>query len=802
MSGAALIHDARPPFRDGRISLAILSTYVPRHCGIATFSRDLVTGLQASDGARARADRVGVIALDRPDDRLRYPTEVIHRLEVGDRAAYRQVASRLDRNGSPAVSIQHEYGIFGGPDGRYVLDFVDELRAPSVVTLHTVLADPKPAQRQILAELSRRSGRVVVMAERARRLLADGYGVDPGRIEVIPHGVPDIPLVDPDAAKRPLGLEGRTVILSFGLLGPGKRMELVIDALAPIVRHIPEACYVIAGATHPDVLRRHGESYRRSLEERIERLGLRDHVRFVDRYLPDRELFDWLSASDIFVTPYGNEQQITSGTLAYALAAGTAIVSTPYAHARELLADGRGEIVPFDDTAALSERLEMLLADRTARETLQRRAYAHARAMTWPRVGARHRRLLDQVAVEMARTTIRHRDERAAAPHPLPAVVRIHFDELADRDGFFQHAVGRRPDPRHGYCTDDVARALLVDLRHAAVAPSAALAASMRRWLAFLEDAFDPASGRFRNFRDVDGRWLEAVGSEDCHGRALQALGTAAGRSADVAIRERAARLFEAALPAARTFSALRPRAYVVLGCAEAMADKRQGELSGAMLMMLGRALADAFADTDPEWPWPEPAVTYESALLPQTLIVAGRATGRQEWVTTGLSVLGWLADAQESQGGRFSAIGNDGWWPRGGSKATYDQQPIEAASMIEAAATAFAATRDPRWSRLAERAYAWFLGENDSRLRVADPDRGASHDGLLANGVNPNQGAESTLCWLLAVERIRELRGEVREARRPSVAAGDAAHEPAAAAVTARRSPVGAPAPGIAARS
>jgi glycosyltransferase involved in cell wall biosynthesis len=793
-----LIEHARPPERDGRISLAVLSTYVPRHCGIATFSRDLVAGFEQIIPTSASA-RVGVIALDRPEERLSYPAEVVHRLDPDDRGAYRRAAESLEGHGSPAVSIQHEYGIFGGLDGRHVLDFVDHLQAPSAVTLHTVLAEPSPAQRQILQVLARRTGRVVVMAERARSLLSDTYGVDPGRIEVIPHGAPDMPFSDPDVAKRALGLDGRLVILTFGLLGPGKRMELVIDALARIVERIPEATYVIAGATHPDVRRRYGEAYRRSLEERIERIGLRDNVVFVNRYLPDRELLEWLSASDIFVTPYGNQQQITSGTLAYALAAGTAIVSTPYAHARELLADGRGALVPFDDVDALTERLGSLLAHRSEREELRRRAYDHARSMTWPRVAARHRRLLDEVAAEQLRSAVRGPDRRPAQL-PLPPVVRIHLDEMSDRIGMFQHAIGRRPDPRHGYCTDDVARALLVDVRHAAVAPSAAIAASTRRCLTFLEQAFDPESGRFRNFLSSDGTWLEAIGSEDCHGRALQALGTTLGRSSDLAIRDRAGRLFMAALPAAMSFRFMRPRGYAGIGCAEASVAGARADRVTSVLAALMEGLAASFETGDPSWPWPEPVVTYESALLPEALIAAGGVAGRDDWTTTGLAVLAWLAAAQEEPDGRLSAIGNDGWWPRGGTKATFDQQPIEAASIVEAAATAYEATGDERWSGLAERGYAWFLGRNDGDRRVADPERGASHDGLLADGVNPNQGAESTLCWLLTVERIRALRAGVRPARRRPVEDELAAYE--APSVRAGRSPVADPAPGIGARS
>jgi glycosyltransferase involved in cell wall biosynthesis len=793
------MNDARLPHPDGRPSLAIVSTYVPRRCGIATFSRDLVAGLVAADPSIAANDQIGVVAIDRRADGLRYPPEVVHRLPVDDPAAYGSTARRLDRDGRGMVSIQHEFGIYGGPNGRRVLELVGGLRAPVVTTLHTVLADPTNDQRRIVTDLARESARIVVMAERGRALLGELYGVDDGRVATIPHGVPEIPLIDPEIAKTRLGLAGRRVVLSFGLLSPNKRIELVIEALASVVTTVPEALYVVVGATHPEVIRLHGESYRRSLEERIARLGLRDHVWLVDRYVSEGELIDWLSACEVFVTPYGNEQQITSGTLAYAMAAGAAVVSTPYAHARELLADDRGVLVPFGDVRSLADGIGLVLTDAPTRTALRMRAHAHARSMTWRRVAQRYRQVFDEVIAERRPSKRR----LPAVELALPPVARRHIDALSDRDGIFQHAIRSRPDPAHGQCTDDVARALLVDLRHAAAGDSPGLAWSTRRWLTFLEAAFDPSTGRFRNVRGADGRWTAPIGSEDAHGRALQALGAATTASRDQAVRIWARRLFPAALPAALSFAAPRPLAYAILGCADAVATTPVVEPAAAALVTLGDRLASAFpgghGPAQDAWPWPEDIVTYDNGVLPQALIVAGRHIGRDDWVATGLATLGWLAAAQTARGGHLTPIGNRGWWRRGEGPARFDQQPIEAASLLEAAASAFDATGDERWVELAERAYAWFLGANDIRQPVADPERGACHDGLGPDGVNANQGAESTLCWLLSVERIRALRtARAHRDRLDLTAVSGLAIEP----VRAGRWPVAGREPGIGARS
>jgi hypothetical protein len=652
------------------------------------------------------------------------------------------------------------------------------------------------------------------MSERGRAILVDGYGVPIDRLAVIPHGVPDFKALDPALAKARVGVGDGPLILSFGLLGPHKRLGLVIDALARIGADVPEAHYAVVGATHPEIRRRTGETYRAELATQAVRLGLEGRVHFVDRYVDDAELATWLSASDIFVTPYGNAQQVTSGTLAYALAAGTAPVSTPYEHAIELLADGRGVLVPFEDVDQLAQALARLLTDDSGREAIRRRARALGRTMIWPRVAERYAGLFAAVVTErrspgepvgMAIPPVseiapwlRPSSDAAEpprgvpvsglqpapaeppasdpdwltgppeelvgdlpAPEEVPAPARRHLDEMSDLIGIFQFAHGRRPDPAHGYCTDDVARALRVDLRHAATAAGATVARATHRELAFLQAAFDPATGRFRNVRTSDGHWPEQTGSEDAHGRAVQALGEAIAGSLDRRIVAAARRLFVAALPAALELGHARPWAYALLGCAAAFDDLPSAPRARSALAVLAERLAasvERASAADPAWPWPETPVTYDNGIVPEALIVAGVRLERPELVALGTSVLDWLLAAETGPDGILRPVGNRGWWPHGGHPAPWDQQPVEPASLVFAAAAALEATGEARWAQAATRAYRWFLGANDHGIALADPDRGACRDGLGADGANPNEGAESTVAWLLSVERMREL--------------------------------------------
>lgn len=754
-----------------RIRIALIGTYVPRQCGIATFTYDLAKAIAENQGELLeRSETVRVVALTNPPHRYAYGPEVAFEIRDEVPQDYRAAADYLNHAPIDVVCLQHEYGIFGGADGIYVLDLVEDLRKPLVVTLHTVLAEPTEYQRRILIALARRADRVVVMSDRAREFLVERYGVPAERIVRIDHGAPAMPFEDPAPYKARLGLDGRRVLLTFGLLSPNKGIETMLEAMQALVPRHSDLLYLIVGATHPEVRRRFGEAYRRSLEEQIERAGLRDHVRFVDRYLHREELLTFLMAADIYVAPYLAREQIVSGTLTYALACGKAIVSTPSWYAEEMLADGRGILVPFRDPSAMAQALDRLLSNPEERERLRRAAYERGKEMAWPSVGRRYLELF-RALLERPRTA-RRPAWLPAPPTKLPAMRLEHLRRLTDETGLLQHARGTIPDRRFGYCTDDNARALLLGVREWAKSQDPTWMPLLERYLAFLSHAWNPGAGRFRNFMGYHRRWLEEVGSEDAHGRALWALGEtlAAGPQE---LRWIALDLFREAWPASQAFRHPRPWAYAILG-GLAVLERFPGDLHlRAEVEELAQRLEERFhLYGKPDWPWCDEIVTYDNGILPAALIAAGHRLGRSSWRMQGLVTLRWLVEIQtDPHGGHFAWIGNRGWFPRGGMKARFAQQPLEAAAMAEAAARAWEATHDRMWLETLERCVGWFLGWNDGGCMLVDLKTGGCRDGLEPHGPSFHQGAESTLAWLLTLQWAHRLLKSVPEAPEKTLA-------------------------------
>ncbi len=751
---------------DDDVSVAFVSTYPPRRCGIATFTADLRAGVTRSE----------VVALSTtPDDGGARHAATHHEIRTDEPTDFARVARALDGCGVDIVSVQHEYGIWGPSDGEGVLRFLDAISMPAVATLHTVLRRPSPSQSRIMRGILDATAAVVVMSQAAATILVDRYGADPARVKVIPHGVPDLPFVDPALGKPSLGHQGHQVLLSFGLLGPGKGYETVIEAMPAVVRAIPEARYVIVGATHPDLLRREGDRYREGLRSLAAEQGVSSHVEFVDRFVSSEELKQWLQAADVFVTPYPNLDQIVSGTLSYAMAAGKAIVSTPYLYAAELLSDGDGVLVHDPSASAMAVALIDVLTDPARRDHFAHRAYRRGRTMLWAHVAKEYRSLFARLHSSMrpaARLSIISRTpappyaRTLQVPAPLPPPVRGHLDVMGTPFGIVQHAKGTRPDPTHGSCTDDVARALRVDLMHARELGWSAVERSVERNVHLLDEAFQASTGRFRNFRLLDGSWPALPDSEDADARALQALAETMADAPRGHVRGVAADLFERALPTASLVSHIRPQGTLLLACSAALRAGADGP-APVIYRRAADALWRSFAERPASsgWPWPEPLVTYENELPAMALIEAGRDLGRPEMVRTGLSVLEWLIDAQTASG-YLSVVGNDGWWPMGGVPARFDQQAISATSMLLAAESAYEETRKSHYREVMELAYGWFTGHNVAAAPVAVVETGACRDGIGPAGVNENQGAESTLMWLMAVEHMRASR-----ARRPVTA-------------------------------
>jgi glycosyltransferase involved in cell wall biosynthesis len=737
--------------------LALVGNSLPRRCGIATFTTDLRQALEQLHPHGSSS----IVAMTDPDHTYDYPPAVGLQIKEGDLEDYRHAARVLNSSGCEVVSLQHEFGIFGGEAGSHILALTSRLAMPLVTTLHTILSQPTAPQRRVLEAIVDASSRVIVMAEKGKELLGGVYGVNAAKIEVIPHGTPDCAFAEPDAAKTALGFGDRPVILTFGLLSPTKGIEVMIDAMPDVLRASPAAVYVVLGATHPNLIRDQGEAYRDGLVRRVRALGIEDHVVFLDRFVDQATLLDFISMCDVYATPYLNEAQMTSGTLAYSFGLGKAVVSTPYWHARELLSDGRGVLVPFGDAAALGRESASLLSDGRRRLAMRERAYADGRSMIWPRIAERYRAVFASVR-HANRRQIPALQEAGGArrdhrPRQLLAIG--HLLSLCDDTGLLQHAVHAVPDRSHGYCTDDNARALLLACALGAAGESPLPDTLTSRFAAFLQHAWNPETGRFRNFMGFDRRWHLEVGSEDCHGRALWALGECARHDRDHSRRQWAASLFAEALPAVERFDSPRAWSFALLGlegyCAAAPQD---AHARGLRALLADRLIALLAAVETRDWPWFEEVLAYDNARLPQALIVTGAATAKPHYLAAGLRTLHWLMSLQTTPEGLFRPVGSSSFGARRTRPLAFDQQPLEATASISACLAASRVDGESLWRACAERAFAWFLGGNDLSVSLIDAPSGGCHDGLHPDRPNQNRGGESTVSFLLSLTEMRQL--------------------------------------------
>jgi glycosyltransferase involved in cell wall biosynthesis len=750
-------------------TIAFLGDYLPRKCGIATFTSDLLTAI-ATEHSQTECFAVPV---NDTGNAYEYPDVVRFEIEEQDLPSYQRAADFLNIGNADIVCLQHEFGIFGGPAGSYLLALLRDLKMPLVTTLHTVLRDPSPEQRRVMQELAGRSTRLVVMAERGRQMLKEIYLVPPSKIDLIPHGVPDIPFVDPSYYKDQFGVEGRTVLLTFGLLSPNKGIEQVLNALPVILAEFPNVVYMVLGATHPNELREQGEAYRLSLERLAKRNRVQKNVIFYNRFVSLEELKEFIGAADLYITPYLNEAQITSGTLAYTFAAGKAVISTPYWHAAELLADERGVLVPFGDDKAMGREVSGLLRDDTRRHTMRKNAYKLGREMVWSNVARLYMRSFEQARLEGAvlsrkRFATKTLDEQ---PRELPALRLDHLARMTDATGIFQHAILSVPNFSEGHCTDDNARAfilaVLLDQLEEAPERVRTLATT---YAAFLCYAFDPKTKRFHNHLSFDRRWLDEKGSEDCHARALWALGLGVGRSPYRTFQVMAGQLFAQALPTVAEFTSPRAWAFSLIGMHEYLRRLSGDRLVNQTREMLTTRLMALFDKaSQPDWPWFEEELTYDNAKLAHALILTGRATGQPAVFERGLQTLRWLAEVQTSEHGHFRPIGSNGFYRRGGPRANFDQQPIEAQAMVSASLEAYRATSDSCWYEHAQRAFDWFLGWNDLGLELYAPNTGGCRDALHVDRVNGNQGAESTLAFLLSLAEMQVMQNAVTVFNQPA---------------------------------
>jgi glycosyltransferase involved in cell wall biosynthesis len=736
--------------------IAFIGNSLPRHCGIATFTTDLQ---QAVSTSRPNLETC-IVAMTDHGQAYDYPSSVALQIKDGNIEDYVRAADFLNAGRFDAVCLQHEFGIFGGEAGAHILVLLSRLTMPVVTTLHTVLAKPTPVQRAVLERIVEASSKVVVMANKGRELLRSVYQVPDDGIEVIAHGIPDVAFVEPDAAKARLGYGGKSVILTFGLLSPNKGIEVMIDAMPSILRRRADAVYVVLGATHPNLVRDQGEAYRESLMARVRELGIEDHVVFLDQFVDQATLLEFITMCDVYVTPYLNEAQMTSGTLAYSFGLGKPVVSTPYWHAHELLADGRGVLVPFGDAATIGREIAELLTDEPRRQAMRKRAYATSRTMTWERTAERYLSTFES-ARQGHWLKVFSGPKGAPEPHnaAAPDMQIGHFLLMCDDTGLFQHAVHSVPDRSHGYCVDDNARALLLACALNNPGEQRLSEVLTARFAAFVQHAWNPDTRRFRNFMGFNRSWLEDSGSEDSHGRTLWALGECARRDASPSRRRWAAALFAEALSTTVTFRSPRAWAFTLLGlgayCAVAPDNLHAQKVRH---LLAGRLMSCLATVETPEWVWFEEGLAYDNARLPQALMMTGMATQTPAYVDAGLRSLRWLMRQQTASAGHFRPVGTAGFGEQRQQPRAFDQQPVEATATIAACLTAWRADGDAEWNTMATWAFAWFLGSNDLSMALVDLHSGSCRDGLHPDRANENRGGESVVCYLLGLAEIRQL--------------------------------------------
>jgi len=731
--------------------IAVIGNYLPRQCGIATFTTDLSQSLARE---LASEDNLINVAMDDIPEGYNYPHQVKFRVRQNVQSDYYWAADYLNANQYDAVVVQHEYGIYGGDDGSHILQMIKSLKMPIITNLHTVLEHPTKGQLKVMKGLAKYSDRLLVMSKKAFSILTKVYDIDKKMIAFIPHGIPDAPFRAPGVYNKLFGLENKDIILTFGLLGPDKGIEAMIEAMPAIVKEHPKAVYLILGQTHPHILEKSGDTYRLGLQQLVNKLGMKDHVVFHNQFVKLETLVQYLQTSKVYAIPYLKKEQITSGTLSYALGVGTAVVSTPFWHAEELLADGRGKLVPFNGTTEMVSEINNLLSNDHEREVMRFKGYQYARSMVWKEVSKMH---LDLISKIKERKPLENSQEVGIKCHKifndLPEINLSHLKTMTDDTGLLQHAKYMTPNFHHGYCVDDNARGLIAITKYYSLRKDKGVLPLIQKYLAFLFYAFNHENGRFRNFMSYDRRWLELSGSEDSHARALWGLGVTVKEAPDSSIRNMAMRLFLESLPVVEHFTSPRAWGYTVLGL-QAYLSVYEGDISARRIRdTLAEKIYELFKNNATEdWHWCEGTATYANAILPHALILAGKSIPNQDMFDMGIKALKWLLKIQTASGGHISVIGNDGWLDNKGNRSMFDQQPIEVKGLINACLDAYIETGDKQWFEESERCLSWFLGHNDLQLPVCDYKTGGCGDGLESQGVNGNQGAESTLSWIISL--------------------------------------------------
>jgi glycosyltransferase involved in cell wall biosynthesis len=732
--------------------VAFISSFPPRKCGIATFTSDLIKSVTTV----TKSEFEPLVVAVRADDDLKYKDPVKFEIRQNVKRDYICAADYINFSHVDVVCVQHEFGLFGGEAGAYLSLLLNRLKSPIITTLHTVLDDPSQAYHKSLVDVCDASYKVITMNERGIDMLRAIYGVTGKNVHLIAHGIPDLPFVDSNYYKHKFGMEGRRTILTFGLLSKNKGIEIMLKAMPAIIEAEPSVLYIVLGMTHPSVLKHDGESYRFGLQRMVKDLGLQKHVIFHNRFVNDEELNNFLCAADIYATPYLNREQLTSGTLSFAVGTGKAVVSTPYWAAIELLAEGRGKLVSFGDSKQMADATVGILRDDSLFYSLRRRAYEYGRSRTWPKIGQAYWKLLGAKRLPVritGRTTPSVSEPISSIEVPEPSLA--HIKKLTDDIGLYQHAKFTIPNREFGYCTDDNARAVIAMTRYYAQYAEPDALKLFDIYLSFTMHSQN-SDGIIRNFMNFDRTWVKDEPVHDALGRVLWALGTVMAKPPSPSYLSVIKDCFDKSV---KHVPKLYPRgmAYSILGMSDYLKQfpgasdiKRQLELAADGL------IAQYEENHLSDWVWFEDMLTYDNAVLPHALFVAGLTSENKKYVEVAEKTCQFLLD-KTFNGTHFSFVGCKGWYKHGGTKAAFDQQPIEAAGTVMMLRAAYDATQNGRFLTLQRKAFDWFLGENDLHIPLYDFRTKGCYDGLMAGGVNINQGAESLLSFMLGLLAIVE---------------------------------------------
>jgi glycosyltransferase involved in cell wall biosynthesis len=736
------------------MKFAYIGTYPPRQCGIGTFTQNLLEAMVLQKGEKKSEHEGIVVAMNDPDESYEYPEEVKFTIRQEHQRDYIQAAKFINFSGSDICILEHEYGIFGGESGVYILPLLHRIEIPLMVTLHTVLKNPSYNEKAILQEIGKMANMIVVMSNRAIKFLTEIFMIPSEKISLFEHGVPDLKFSQ-EQTKKEFNLEGKKVLMTFGLLSRNKGIETVIRALPEVVAKHPNIIYIILGKTHPSVIRYSGEEYRNYLRRLIKSLELENHVFFLNEFIDQNELFKYLYATDIYITPYLNEAQITSGTLSYAVGTGAAVLSTPYWHAQELLADGRGRLFDFNNSIQLSEILIELLDKPDVLKNLRKRAYDYGRNITWPKIGKLYIEVAEKIAKETPVKMVSK--ETIVDPLILPNFTLAHVRRLTDDTGIIQHAKYGVPNLKEGYCIDDNARALLMVLMAYNQKKDPLALELLPIYLSYIH-YMQNKDGTFRNFLSFKRDYLDEVGSEDSFGRTIWALGYLLGNSPNDAYYQSGKMIFFDAAKNFDKLKSLRGIANTIIGiCYYLRTNKSDDSMTEILREMVYKIIDHYDNESTPDWKWFESILSYDLGIIPLSLFYSYEFLSEDKILDTAITSMDFLTSVSMKDDS-LSLIGNEKWYRKGGERSPYAQQPIDAMAMVLMYYQAFIATKNKEYLNLMFTSFMWFLGENDLRMTLYDFETLGCCDGIEKYGINRNQGAESTLAYLIS--HLRVLRG------------------------------------------